>query len=379
VGVLTVLKNGNVYLDGSFKKCDILFDKKIIDIGQNLVGETEIDLDGKFVTPGFIDIHIHGRGGFDVSKDCGEVAREIAKCGVTSFLPTTLTLSYDDTLIALQNIANYIENDNKCGSQALGIYSEGIFFSKVKCGAQNPQNIKETIDLSFVEKMIKASKNHLKVLAFAPENKGSVELIHYLKDKGIRASMGHTNATESEVKPCVDAGMTGATHLFNGMSGMSHIDLGASGVGVFDERIYTEIITDGFHVNKEFINILFKFKPTDKIIFISDNVNLSGLPEGKGEMAGVPVVITKDKLLVDSSEKYSLAGSCLRLCDSINNVSKMTGICAEDIIKCATENPAKYIGVDDRKGFIKTGFDADINVFDEDFNLVCTYIKGEKV
>ncbi|MBQ5590425.1 MAG: amidohydrolase family protein, partial [Clostridia bacterium] len=93
---MTVLKNGNVYLDGSFKKCDILFDERIVEIGQNLVGETEIDLDGKFVTPGFIDIHIHGRGGFDVSKNCGEVAKEIAKCGVTSFLPTTLTLSYDD-------------------------------------------------------------------------------------------------------------------------------------------------------------------------------------------------------------------------------------------------------------------------------------------
>ena len=377
--VLTVLKNGNVYLDGKFQKCDVLFDEKIVEIGQDLAGENEIDLDGKFVTPGFVDIHIHGRGGFDVSKNCKEVAEREAKCGVTSFLPTTLTLNYTDTLSALEHIADYIENDNQHGAQALGIYSEGIFFSKAKCGAQNPENIKETIDLEFVQKMINAGRGHLKVMAFAPENKGSDRLTEYLKQKGIRASMGHTNATEQQIKPCLDAGLDGATHLFNGMSGMSHIELGASGVGVFDERLYTEIITDGFHVNPEFINILFKFKPIDKIIFISDNVHLSGLPEGKGEMAGVPVKIEKDKLVVDTDERYSLAGSCLRLCDSIKNVMRMTGKSAEEIIKCATENPARYIGANDTKGYIAKGYDADINIFDKDFLLVDTYVKGKKI
>ncbi len=116
-----------------------------------------------------------------------------------------------------------------------------------------------------------------------------------------------------------------------------------------------------------------------KIIFISDNVHLSGLPEGKGEMAGVPVKIEKDKLVVDTDERYSLAGSCLRLCDSIKNVMRMTGKSAEEIIKCATENPARYIGVDDTKGYIAKGYDADINIFDKDFLLVDTYVKGKKI
>ncbi len=376
---MTVLKNGNVYLDGKFQNCDILFDNKIVEIGQNLQGENEIDLNGKFVTPGFIDIHIHGRGGFNSTDDCESLSKEIAKCGVTSFLPTTLTMSYDDTLKALEYLADYIENDNNSGAEALGIYSEGIFFSKAKCGAQNPDNIKEKQDFEFVEKMVKTAKGHLKVLAFAPENEGSVELVKYLKQQGIRSSMAHTNATASEVVPCVQAGLDGATHLFNGMSGMSHIDLGASGVGLFTDEIFAELITDGYHINKEFVNILFKFKPTDKIIFISDNVHLAGLPEGKGEMAGVPVIISRDKLVVDSTEKYSLAGSCLDLSKSIKNVMKMTGLSAEDIIKCVTENPARYISVDDRKGYIKVGFDADLNIFDEDFNLINTIIKGEKL
>ena len=115
--VLTVLKNGNVYLDGKFVKCDVLFDEKIVEIGQNLAGENEIDLDGKFVTPGFVDIHIHGRGGFNSTDDCESLSKEIAKCGVTSFLPTTLTMSYDDTLTfkkeKVKNILNKAQVDFK--------------------------------------------------------------------------------------------------------------------------------------------------------------------------------------------------------------------------------------------------------------------------
>ena len=377
--MLTVLKNANVYINDSFVKKDIAISQKIERIGNNLSGDKEIDLEGRYITPGFIDIHVHGRGGIDAASDCEALSIELAKNGVTSFLPTTLTLSVEDTLKAMSYLADYIDSQSAKGAEVLGIYSEGIFFSKGKCGAQNPDYIKESIDISLVEKIIESGKGHLKVMAYAPENDGSVELSAYLKEKGIRASMGHTNALEKEIKPCVDAGLSGVTHLYNGMRWMNHLELGASGVGVFDERLYVELIVDGYHVNKEFINIAFEFKPIDKIIFISDNVHLSGLPEGKGSMGGVPVIIKADKLIVDQSEGYSLAGSCLRLCDSVKNANKMTGISFEKLIKCVTINPAEYIGVSDRKGSIEEGKDADINIFDKEFNLIKTYIKGEEI
>ncbi len=376
----TLLKNGNVYLGGKFVKTDLIFDKTVISLGEtNCEADNVLDCSEMYITPGFIDIHIHGRDGKDVTENCEEVALLLPHYGITSFLPTTLTKSYDDTLKDLAYLSWFIDNQ-KCGAQALGIYSEGIFFSKEKCGAQNPENIKEKIDFAFVDEMIKASKDKIKVLAFAPENEGAAALASMLKEKGIRASMGHTNATEKDVKPCVDAGLSGVTHLYNGMRWMNHLELGASGVGVFEDSLYAELITDGYHVNKEFINILFKFKPHNKIIFISDNVPLSGLPEGKGNMSGVPIRILKDRLEVDSDNGvYSLAGSCLRLCDSIKNVNEFTGIPIEELIKCVTENPAKYIGVDSFKGSIEVGFDSDINIFDKDFNLIKTYVKGELV
>ncbi len=373
-----LLKNGKVYYKGKFINTQVLFDKKIIALGEKLAADTVVDCKGAYITPGFIDIHIHGREGFDAASDVAGVARTLPKCGVTSFLPTTLTLSYKDTLNALKSISKAIDS-GVCGAEPLGIYSEGIFFSKEKCGAQNPDNIRETIDMDFVRSMIDAAGGKIKVMAYAPENMGSEELTEFLCKNGVRASMGHSNALAREVYRCLEKGLSGVTHLYNGMRWMNHLELGISGVGVFDDRLYAELITDGYHVNKEFINILFKFKPIDKIIFISDNVPLSGTPEGKGEMGGVPVIIHKDKLEVDGGNTYSLAGSCLRLCDSIKNVISFTGLPAEDVLKCVTENPAEYIGVSDRKGSIEVGYDADINIFDKDFNLKNTYVKGELV
>ena len=376
----TLLKNGSVYIDGKFIKADLLFGKKIVSVGGKSESNcTVIDCTGKYITPGFIDIHIHGRNGFDVTENCKKIANLLPKYGVTSFLPTTLTKSYDDTLNDLSYLSDYIDNQSG-GAEALGIYSEGIFFSKEKCGAQNPDNIKEEIDFDFVEKMLCASKGKLKVMAFAPENKGSEKLTRILKERGIRSTMGHSDALAEEVYPCVKAGLDGVTHIYNGMRWMNHLELGASGVGVFEDSLYAELITDGFHVNKEFIEILFKVKPLDKILFISDNVPLSGLPEGKGDMSGVPVKILSDRLVVDNDNGvYSLAGSCLRLCDSIKNVNAFTGIPYEDLIKCVTQNPAEYLGVSDRKGSIEEGYDADLNIFDKDFSLIKTFVKGELV
>lgn len=375
----TLLKNGNLYLGGKFVKTNLLFGSKIIATGESLTADREIDCTGRFITPGFIDIHVHGRQGVDACSDCGALARLLPKYGVTSFLPTTLTKSYGDTLRDLKCIAEYIKAQHK-GAEALGIYSEGIFFSKEKCGAQNPENIKEEIDFDFVLQMLSAAGGTLKVMAFAPENKGAPQLTALLRERGVRASMGHTNALYSQVMPCVKEGLSGVTHIYNGMRWMNHLELGASGAGVFEDSLYAELITDGYHVNKEFIKILFGAKPVDKIIFISDNVPLSGQKEGKGEMSGVPVKILSDRLVVDSDNGvYSLAGSCLRLCDSVKNVHSFTGIPYEQLIKCVTQNPAEYVGVSHRKGSIDQGFDADINVFDKEFNLITTFVKGEEL
>lgn len=381
---LKLLKGGLVFTEnGEFKPLNILIKgtkiEALLPHNENISEAEIIDCTDQILTPGFVDIHIHGREGFESTENTLDLAKCIKKCGVTAFLPTTLTTAFEDTLKNLEHIKNYIENQPQCGvPEAVGIYSEGMYFSLAKAGAQNPAFIRNSIPVSEIDKMIEAAGGYLKVIALAPENENSENAVAHIASKGLRASMGHTMSDEVHAKACVKAGMTGVTHTFNGMSGMSHLDLGASGVAVFADELYTELITDGYHVNKEFIEILMRFKPQDKVIFISDNVGASGTPEGEYELGGVPIINLGDRLVVDNGDgPFSLAGSCLRLCDSVKNVHKFTGIPFEKLIPCATVNPAKYVGIYDRKGSLSVGKDADINIFDKDFNLLKTFARGE--
>ena len=380
-----LLRNGSVFTEaGRFEKKNLLLrDGKI----HALLPETECpegiptaDCTGKLLTPGFIDIHIHGRDSFDVVSEPEKVAAVLPRYGVTAFLPTTLTRSFEETLQTMDFLAHYIENQPAGCAQALGIYSEGMYFSREKAGAQNPAYIRDRIPVSELQQLLDAAGGHLKIVAFAPEVEGAAEATAFLKEKGIRSSMAHTNALYAEILPCVEAGLDGVTHVYDGMRPMTHIELGAAGAATFTDSLSTELIADGYHVNPEFVRILFRFKALDKVIFISDNVPASGRPEGKYELGGLPIRNLGDRLVLDTNNGvYSLAGSCLKLCDSIRNVHRFTGIPVEQLIPCATENPAKYAGVFDTKGSIAPGKDADINIFDADMNLLETYIKGQKI
>lgn len=377
-----LLRGGHVFTEaGIFEEKNILIqDGKIHSLllpEENVQDVDVIDCSGKLITPGFIDIHIHGRDGFDVVNAPAQVAGVLPKYGVTAFLPTTLTRSFEETLHTLDRLSEYIDTQPTGCAQALGIYSEGMYFSREKAGAQNPEYLRDEVPIAELEQLIHAAKGHLKVIAFAPEKENAPAAAAWLKKQGIRSSMAHTNALYPEVMACVEQGLDGVTHTYDGMRGMTHIELGAAGAATFTDSLWAELIADGYHVNPEFINILFRFKPLDKIIFISDNVPPSGTPAGKCELGGLPVINEGDRLVLDTNNGvFSLAGSCLKLCDSIKNVHRFTGIPVEKLIPCATVNPAKYIGVYETKGSIREGKDADLNIFSQDLELCATYIHG---
>lgn len=378
-----LLRGGHVFTEaGIFEEKNILIQDGRIHsllLPEETVPDVDvIDCSGKLITPGFIDIHIHGRDGFHVENAPEQVASVLPKYGVTSFLPSTLTRSFEETLQTMAKLSDYIEAQPSDRAQALGIYSEGMYFSREKAGAQNPAFLRDEIPISELEQLIDAAKGHLKVVAFAPEKKNAPTAAAWLKKQGVRSSMAHTNAIYPEVMACVEQGLDGVTHTYDGMRGMTHIELGAAGAATFNDSLWAELIADGYHVNPEFINILFRFKPLDKIIFISDNVPPSGTPAGKCELGGLPVINEGDRLVLDTDNGvFSLAGSCLKLCDSIKNVHCFTGLPIEKLIPCATVNPAKYIGVYKSKGSICEGKDADLNVFSQDLELCATYIHGK--
>ncbi len=339
---------------------------------------------GNLIVPGFIDIHIHGRCGFDtmnILNDPAEIhnlAKSMAGTGVTSFLPTTLTWDYEETLQVLSLVADYIDRQPKGCAQALGIYSESIYFNSVRTGAQNPDLLR-AISMDEIKRLVKAGKGKIRIFALAPELERAPEAVRWISEHGIVVTMAHTDASYEEAKLAFIAGMKDVTHIFDGMRPMHHLEPGATGAGLYFDDLYCEAITDGMHIVPEVVNLLFRMKPLDKIILITDNVWISGLEDGDYSLGGIPVVKMGDKLMVKTEERYSLAGSCLTLDKALINVVNYTKRPIEQILPCLTSNPATLIGVQNKKGILKSGMDADMNLISPDLDILETYTGGELI
>lgn len=383
----TLIKNASVITPYEIKRDSslVIEDGKIANIfnGEMVTEESYdeiIDVEGKYLSPGFIDLHNHGNFGHDAMEGTYEALDIMAdfhiKSGVTSYLATTMTEDPNKIKEAVKNIGKYVNNcsnDSKVKSQVLGIYLEGPYFSMEKKGAQPPQYIKNP-DLDEIKDLIKLSKDTIKVVAVAPELKGAKESIRYLKDEGITISAGHTNATFDEAKTGIELGITQATHLYNGMRAYSHREPGVIGAVLTDERVACEMICDGIHLHVAAMDLAVKMKGKDGIILISDAMMATGLEDGKYVLGGQDVYVKEGAArLIDGT----LAGSTLTLNKAVYNMVNMVNVPLEDAVRMASLNPAKAIGINGKKGSIEIGKDADLIIFDADLNISKAMIKGK--
>lgn len=381
-----LLKNANIITPYDIKRNSslVIEDGKIADIfNEEILNEESydktIDVEGKYLSPGFIDIHNHGNFGHDAMEGTHEALDTMAdfhiKNGVTSYLATTMTEHSDKIKSAVKNIGEYVtsgSNDSKIKSQVLGIYLEGPYFSMEKKGAQPPQYIKNP-NVYEIKELIELSKDTIKVIALAPELEGAKEVIKCLKQKGITISAGHTNATFDETKIGIDLGITQATHLYNGMRAYSHREPGIIGAVLTDERVVCEVICDGIHLHSGAMDLAVKMKGKDGIILISDAMMATGLKDGKYELGGQDVYVKEGAARLEDG---TLAGSTLTLNKAVYNMVHIVKVSLEDAVRMASLNPAKTIGVDDRKGSIEVGKDADLIIFDEDLDILKAIVKG---
>jgi N-acetylglucosamine-6-phosphate deacetylase len=338
-----------------------------------------IDVAESYIAPGFIDTHIHGFGGYGtddafVSLDEGvdsiiEMSRILANYGVTSFNPT-LYPSDSETLLKAVRAVTYAIGKER-GAKIMGLHLEGPFISPERLGVQRPETV-SPVDISFMERLWEASNGRIVNMTVAPELKGMRELALFCIKKGIILQAGHTNAQYENMVEGMQAGILHSTHLFNAMSKLDQRNPNAVGAILIHPEMSCEIIADGYHVHPDLYKLLLRDKPVDKIVLVTDALKPTEQQEGPFFANGEEVIF-HDGVFHRKIDDV-IAGSSLTIIRGIQNLVKY-GFSIEDAVKTATFNPANVMRYQ-KKGAIIPGHDADLTVFDKDFNIRAVLIGG---
>ncbi len=373
--IMIAIKNGKIILKDSILENKMLLYtnkiEKIVDENDIPAGIDIIDAEGGYVTPGFIDLHIHGYLGKDVCDATPDSIKTIAgglvENGVTGFLPTTMTVDMSTIKGALEACRKVKNSGEYYGSTILGVHAEGPYISAAKKGAQDERYILKP-DADFV----KANADIIKIITLAPEeDKDFTEIKKMAEETDVLVSIGHTSADYKTALDSTKNGVRHATHLFNAMTPMTHRSPGVVSA-VLNSDVSCELIVDTYHVDPALYEMVYKMKGR-KLCFITDCLPAGGLPEGEYTLGGAKIIY-KDNLC--KLEDGTIAGSVLKLNKGVWNVYNNSTIPLHECVNCATLNPATAIGVSDKKGSIEIGKDADIVILDSEFNVKKTIIGG---
>ena len=331
-----------------------------------------IDAAGKYVSAGFINLHIHGCCGFDTMDDTPEaldtIREGMAQSGVTAFLPTTMTYDFPTIYRSFDQIRAAM--GKKMGAEILGCHVEGPFISEVYKGAQSSKYIIAP-DFSYLEPY----KDIIKIVTIAPEKLVDDTFMKECKKNHIVVSMGHSSATYEEAMAAIAAGVGQVTHLFNGLQPLHHRRPSVVGAAL-DTAVNCEIIADNVHVHPAMQRLVYKIKGKDQLILITDSMRACMLPDGESELGG-QVVIVKDQIA--TLRDGTIAGSVLTMNEAIRRFWLNTGVPLQDVIRLVTINPAKELLLDDKMGSIAVGKEANLTIFDDNIFISQTIVEGSVV
>jgi N-acetylglucosamine-6-phosphate deacetylase len=341
-------------------------------------GAAEISASSQTAIPGFIDVHIHGAGGHDVMEGTEQamsaVAGTLARHGTTSFVATTVTASPDDTCRGVEGIARYIAHQFAAlqpKAEVLGVHYEGPFISKVRRGV-HPAEWIQLPSADLLQRFLRAAAGNARILTIAPELLGAVPCMKAARDAGVVVAMGHTDATYEQARAGIAQGARHAVHVYNAMRPFSHRDSGVIGAVLTSPDVTAELIADGVHVEEAAMRILLQAKGAGRVILISDGLSATGMPDGKYMLGKLEITVSGG---VCRNAEGKLAGSTLTLDRALRNVVAL-GIPLQDAVRMLTENPAKLLGIEFKKGALRTGADADIVLLDENLQVTNVWTRG---
>ena len=359
------IAGGSVLLEGSTIAA-------VLQPGETAAADRTIDAGGNMLMPGFIDIHSHGAGGCDTCDCSVESIRTIADCkmkeGVTTWLPTTLTLGTNTLADVCRTVKEYAAAPT--GSKTPGVHLEGPYINPKQCGAQNPAFVRPA---DFEEVSMLADIYPVLYISLAPEMPGALDFITKATAAGITCSAGHSAAGYADFTKAKAAGLKHLTHFCNQMSPQHHREIGLVGSGMLDKDIKIEIICDKIHLCADMLNLTFTNKNIEQMIMITDSLACSWMPDGPGQLGGLPIMV-KDG--VARLESGNLAGSTLRYAKGLKNVWEITGKPLSELVKATSLNQAQSLGLTGL-GKIAPGYTADLVLLDADFNTLKTFIDGE--
>jgi N-acetylglucosamine-6-phosphate deacetylase len=341
---------------------------------------TLVDFGDATLTPGFLDIHIHGGAGLDVMRaspsELPRLGKFLTTHGVTGYFPTTVAAPLDATCAALEHLADAIEAAERdpgdpIQARPLGIHLEGPFLSHKRRGVHPPENLVEPT-FEIFDRLWQAARGHVRMLTIAPEIPGAMEVITEAARRGVCVSIGHSDAEMPVARDAVAAGARHATHTFNAMRPLDHRDPGIIGEVLSDDRITADLIADGIHVSPAVVKVFLRAKGIERAVLITDAISATGMPNGRYQLGPIEVDVKDGKC----TSNGSLAGSVLTMDRAVRNVTQFSDWSLRDAVRAATFNPARAVGLSGNYGVLAPGASADFNVLSSAGDVVKTIVGG---